>query len=434
VTRDIRRQMFAAVRDRPDEWYRIGAVHAEVVGEQDGGGSRSTADVYIYDRIGGWSGVSADDFVRDVVGLDVDHIDLHLNSPGGDAMEGVAIANVLRQHRADVTVWVDGLAASAASVVAMAGDEVVMGIGSQLMIHDAWALCIGDAAEMRKAAEMLDSTSSAYASAYAAKAGGTTADWRAVMVEETWYTGEEAVAAGLADRLATESDNGRNSGEQVVPGGGNDFWDMWDSFGSADRHADAVRALYAHAGRADAPPPRMPNRPATQTPAASAGGFTSPQEDDTMSTLTEGLRQRLGFAEDADEATILASVEQLKARADAPKLPEGAVAIEKEQLEQLQAAAREGQEAREQQRAEGRERLVAAAISDGRVGLQRVEPVLPPRRGDPEGAEASLKALAPGLIPVGERGHDQAGADVSDSFNQAEYDAMASALGIQKGV
>ena len=87
------------------EWFHLGQVRAEVVGEQDGDGpSGSTADVYIFDYIGGWGGVSADDFVRDVAGLDVDHIDLHLNSPGGGATEGVAIANVLRQHRATVTV------------------------------------------------------------------------------------------------------------------------------------------------------------------------------------------------------------------------------------------------------------------------------------------------------------------------------------------
>lgn len=149
-----------------------------------------------------------------------------------------------------------------------------------------------------------------------------------------------------------------------------------------------------------------------------------------MSTLTEGLRQRLGIAEDADESQILAAVEQMKARADAPKLPDGAVAIERDQLEQLQAAARDGQEAREQQRAEARERLVAAAISDGRVAPARKEHWLAALKADPEGGEESLKALAPGLIPVNERGHDQAGADLTESFNQAEYEAMARSLGI----
>ena len=101
------------------DWFHLGEVRNEVVGEQTPDGdeteSRSTADVYIFGAIGGWSGVTADDFVRDVAGLDVDHINMHLNSTGGGAWEGVAIANVLRQHRATVTVWVDGIAASACS-------------------------------------------------------------------------------------------------------------------------------------------------------------------------------------------------------------------------------------------------------------------------------------------------------------------------------
>jgi hypothetical protein len=98
-----------------------------------------------------------------------------------------------------------------------------------------------------------------------------------------------------------------------VPGNAQpSFWDMWDSLSSADRHADAVRALFTYAGRDAAPPPPMPMaavRP-SKTPAASAGGFTPPQEDDDMSTLIEGLRQRLGFAENADEGTILTSLDE----------------------------------------------------------------------------------------------------------------------------
>jgi ATP-dependent protease ClpP protease subunit len=328
--------------------------------------------VYVFDRIGGWFGVSADDFVRDVAGLDVDHIDLHLNSPGGDAGEGVAIANVLRQHRADVTVWVDGLAASAASVVAMAGDEVVMGIGAQLMIHDAWALSIGDAAEMRKAAEMLDSTSNALASTYAAKAGGTAADWRAVMTAETWYTAEEAVTAGLADRVATEDDNGSASGDQVVPGQSGGMWDLWDSYGSADRHADVVRALYAHAGRGDAPPPQMPGRdaPTSKTPAASASGSTHKERSTPVPFTDEHLatlRTKLGLPADADEDKIVASVAEVMdefVKADDPPkpspLPEGAVAVDPAVLEQLRADAAAGRKAR---RAAGR---AARAARQGR--------------------------------------------------------------------
>jgi ATP-dependent protease ClpP protease subunit len=381
VTRDPRRLRALAELEveQPREWFHIGPARAEVVGEQsgDGGTERKTADVYIFDAIGGWSGTTATSFVRDVAALDVDHIDLHLNSPGGNAMDGVAIANVLRQHRADVTVWVDGMAASAASVIAMAGDEVVMGIGSQLMIHDASGYAFGPASEMRKAAEMLDSTSNAYASAYAAKAGGPRPSGAPSWSRRPGTPARRPWPRSWPTGSPPTDDNGRASGEQVVPGSSTpSFWDMWDSLASADRHTETVRALFAYAGRAEAPAPRMPNRPAPKTPAASAGGSTPTQEDDDMSHLTEGLRQRLGIAENADEGTILAALDEAlaeRATDEPPKaaLPEGAVAIDAGILAELRTDAAAGREAREQQQAERREgssrRPCARAGSPGRT-------------------------------------------------------------------
>ncbi|MDN5858585.1 MAG: Clp protease ClpP, partial [Pseudonocardia sp.] len=217
----MRRRMAWVPRsgERPS-WYRLGPVQALADPDADDGvsTSSSTADVYLFDVIGGWMGATAEDFVTDVASIDVEQLVVHLNSPGGDASEGVAIANVLRAHKARVIVRVDGMAASAASVVAMAGDEIVMGIGSQFMIHDAWALAIGDAADMAAAQRMLDSTSNALASTYAARAGGTVDEWRAVMKAETWYSAEEAVTAGLADRVAAADEVGTAEGEQITPG------------------------------------------------------------------------------------------------------------------------------------------------------------------------------------------------------------------------
>ncbi|TFV90400.1 head maturation protease, ClpP-related [Blastococcus sp. CT_GayMR16] len=440
--------------EQPREWFHIGPARAEVVGDQSGGenSERKTADVYIFDAIGGWSGTTATSFVRDVAALDVDHIDLHLNSPGGNAMDGVAIANVLRQHRAEVTVWVDGMAASAASVIAMAGDEVVMGIGSQMMIHDASGYAFGPASEMRKAAEMLDSTSNAYASAYAAKAGGTSAEWRGVMVEETWYTGEEAVAAKLADRIATAEDNGRASGEQVVPGSSTpSFWDMWDQLASADRHTETVRKLFAYAGRAEAPPPRLPGgadlvvqgrlvtaltgarremssegllhvapdgkrmsyAASPQTPAASASGSTHKERSTPVPFTDEQLatmRTTLGLAADASEDQIVSTVAEIKkdsAKEPNAALPEGAVAIDSGVLEQLRTDAASGRAAREQQQAERREQMVNAAISEGRTTPAAKAAWLNKLQVEGEVAEQQLASLAKGLVPVAELGHDQ---------------------------
>jgi len=164
------------------------------------------ATIRLYDPIDSWGGdwgVSAKEFAQalDELPDDVNEIRLHINSPGGEVFEGIAILNALRNHRAKVTAVVDGLAASAASFIAMAGDEIVMGRNTQMMIHDAWGICIGDANDMRDLAGRLDHLSDNIASIYTDKAGGTVEDWRTAMLAETWYSADEAVAAGLADRV-----------------------------------------------------------------------------------------------------------------------------------------------------------------------------------------------------------------------------------------
>ncbi|WP_229401925.1 head maturation protease, ClpP-related [Micromonospora okii] len=396
-----RRALALGPADPDRSWYRVGPVLAAAAPADGPPGTpaeTTSADVYVYDTIGGWLGVTADDFVRDVAALDVDEIRLHLNSPGGDVFEGVAMANVLRQHRARVTVMVDGLAASAGTVVAMAGDEIVMGVGSQMMIHDAWGVCVGNAADMEQMARMLASTSDSIASTYAARAGGTTEDWRTLMREETWYTADEAVAAGLADRVATEADNGSATGEQVTPGGSGSFWDLWDSYKTQDRFDLSV---FAHAGRQNAPAPRLP--------AATAPGSITNQErrpavafsDEQLTTL----RQRLHVADDADEATILAALDTALAERPAPpQTAPGTVVLDEAQHAQLLADARDGREARAQQLREQREATVQAAVRDGRIPPARAEHWLAQLEADP-GASETLAALKPGLVPVNEIGY-----------------------------
>jgi ATP-dependent protease ClpP protease subunit len=122
-----------------------------------------------------------------------------VNSPGGDFFEGVAIYNMLRTHKAKVTVRVLGLAASAASVIAMAGDRVEIGKAGFLMIHNAWVVAMGNRHDMRSAADTLEPFDDAMATVYAERAGvekSAVARW---MDEETWFNGERAVAEGLAD-------------------------------------------------------------------------------------------------------------------------------------------------------------------------------------------------------------------------------------------
>src|SRR5687768_7982024 len=140
-------------------WYEIKNLAADV------------AEVSIYDEIGFW-GVTASDFVRDIQSVSAKSLTLHINSPGGDVFDGIAILNALRQHPAEVHVVIDGLAASAASFIAMAGDTITMAPNAMMMIHEASGLVIGNAQEMTEMAALLDKTSANIANVYAQRAGG----------------------------------------------------------------------------------------------------------------------------------------------------------------------------------------------------------------------------------------------------------------------
>lgn len=263
-----------------------------------GGG---TASLHIYGVIGGyWDGIAAADLVPAIRDLDVATLDVYVNSPGGDVYDGIAIRNALRQHAAHVVVHVDGLAASAASFIACAGDEVVMGANSELMIHDAWTIGIGNAEDMRTVADDLDRISDNIAAMYAAKAGGEPTEWRTLMQAETWYTADEAVAAGLADRLDTD-----------------------DAQPAEDEPAAAALfdlTMYAHAGRQAAPAPTLtaalaPTRkdtPMNRTELAAAlnnGTITQAQYDAAIS------------AHDALDAATAAAPAALAPVAAAPGVP-----------------------------------------------------------------------------------------------------------------
>lgn len=131
------------------------------------------AEVAIYDEIGAY-GVSAKGFLAELGALpEGTPVDLRLNSPGGSVFDAVAIHNAIKRHAGTVTVWIDGIAASAASYIAMAGDEIVMPENAFLMIHDPAGLVMGTAEDMRAMAEALDKVKGSLVSGYAAKSGRT---------------------------------------------------------------------------------------------------------------------------------------------------------------------------------------------------------------------------------------------------------------------
>jgi len=168
--------------------------------------------LYVYGMIGGWD-LDAAEFVRTVHDLDTTDLDLHVNSPGGFVWDAVSMFEALRSHPATVHTHVDGVAASAASFVALAGDLVDTAAGSRWMVHDAQTIGIGSPAELREAADLADAVSDDIAGIYADRAGGTAAGWRAAMTATTWYSASEAVDVGLAQAVAgakTESSGATN--------------------------------------------------------------------------------------------------------------------------------------------------------------------------------------------------------------------------------
>ncbi len=176
--------MTRTARDQRDgrSWYRINA-------QADG-----PALVYLHDEIG-WFGITAQDFLRDLAAVN-GPVEVHINSAGGDVFDAYAIYNGLLA-RAGVTTVVDGLAASSASVIAMAGEQRLAAKTSQLMLHDAWAGADGNAAAMTRLAARLETVSGQIADVYASTAGGTADYWRGLMQDETWFTAQQALDAGL---------------------------------------------------------------------------------------------------------------------------------------------------------------------------------------------------------------------------------------------
>lgn len=405
--------------------------------------------VEIYSEIGGWFGVWPEEVsaqLRQITGP----IELHIHSPGGDAFDGVALYNLFRQHDGVVNVVVDGLAASAASVIAMAGDSVKVSRGAQIMVHESWGGAIGPAEDMAQMAAMLDKTSNSIASIYAAKAGGTEAEWREVMKAETWYTAAEAVEAGLADTLESDTAAAKNR------------WNM---------------SVFAHAGRENAPDPTFPGGrrrasdsfalPAPSersavaiTPAQAiakvAAALKTPDDATVGSAPTakeasgmpnaKKVRASLGLAENATQEEIMAALvaaltsdeadtdetegtPEAGAQASTARLPKAtkeaeAVMLDPDTLAQLQAQARLGVEAHNEMKKQRRDTVLAKAVEVGKIPPARVEHYARMYDADPDGTVELLNRMAENAVPMDVLGYS----GMSES-NKSEAERAYSAMG-----
>lgn len=408
----------AAKRD----WYRI-----RNAAEDDDG----PAEILIYDEIGygWWGGVSAQDFAKDLGAITADEITVRLNSPGGDVFDGIAILNALRSHKATITVYVDGLAASAASFIAMAGDEIVMRRNSEMMIHDASSYGAGNAGDLRKRADDLDRVSNNIASIYAERTGGTTEEWRDFMLAETWYSAQEAVDAGLANRVDAKVET-----EEDDKAAAKNSFDL-SIFNYAGRHeAPAPPQIIRHADRAGSRP--SASRRAPTTPAAKSVGSTRKGGSTVALTLTDeqetSVLEALGLEDGATADEVVTAVEELAtapeesesesenaaAGTTTARLPKGVVAVDAATLADLRRDAEAGVRARAQQLRDADEALVSNAIREGKFGPARRNDWLKALETDRDGATKDINSLAKGLVPVTEIGHGQNESDVTANIEE----------------
>lgn len=388
-------------------------------------GDATVATIRMYgpiDSWGGWWGISTDDVAKvlDSLPESVSEIVLRINSPGGEVWEAMAILNMLGAHRARVVAVVDGLAASAASFIAASCDETVMSPGSQMMIHSPHSISWGNAREMRKTAEFLDTLEESMVEVYTAKAGEQ--DWASLLADETWLTAAATVDLGLADRVAVVPD----AGTAATVGAEDEEVDIVVLSPDVEDDADAearsarIRAAAASA-RAAAPKPPSSSEPGEPI-----------RKENVMAygDLKAGLAKRLGVSEAdvSDEKLLEALDESLAEQVDdnptpaepvivaepvlaTAALPEGVVAIDATVLAQMQRDAQRGAEARAEQDKARREGLIATALQTGRITSASADEWRTRLEKDETGFGAVLASLPENIVPVEEIGHASAVVD-----------------------
>lgn len=177
----------------------------------------SPSEILLYDEIGFW-GVTATDFAAALKDAGPGQVNVRINSPGGDVFDGLAIYNMLLAHPGGVNTMVDGLAASAASYIAMAGDTVSMAESSQMMIHNAWGVAIGNRHDMTKTSDVLGRIDGQLADIYVSRTGKDKADVTSMMDAETWMTASEAKDSGFCNTVVTPKAKASADGAKELAG------------------------------------------------------------------------------------------------------------------------------------------------------------------------------------------------------------------------
>jgi ATP-dependent Clp endopeptidase proteolytic subunit ClpP len=249
-------------------------------------------EVAIYDEIG-LGGVTADDFIGDLKQHAAKHVHLRLNSVGGDVVQGNAIYNALRRHKGGLTVHIDGLAASMASVIASAAPRTLIADNGMMMLHNPWTVTMGDADDLRKEADLLDKIKKAMVTAYKRKSGKDTDEIVQMMDEETWLTAEQAVEAGLADAI----EEGLEAAAAVTPE-------------AARARFDKLKEFMAH---------KSANLPKAEeaAPEVVEQALETPVTDGAVDTSSDNMTADLQAKVDALQADLASKVEAEAAQAQA---------------------------------------------------------------------------------------------------------------------
>ena len=381
-------------------------------------------EILLFDEIGMW-GLTAKDFANELKEVDANEIALRINSAGGDVYDGIAMMNTLRSHPARVTAFVEGLAASAASFLAVGGaDEVVMCPHSEMMIHDAMTFITGNAAEAAEAIKQLERVSDNIASIYADKSGGDPGSFREAMRAETWFTAEEAVLAGLADRVG-------------------ELREASESMELAAMSNSRFQLVNKFRGRRGDPPADLMNKGETNM-ADSELLSKLFKHKDAILALAEALEDGKGveLAGDGVAAPEVGPDGAQEAEQPGPGEPQpepgeaaeesgesddgkaenespGTVTLDAETYEQLKTAAEAGWAAAEEQSKRNRAAEVDQWIADGRISSGLRDKAIAAIEANADAARATFGANPKNTIPRAPLGHsvDDEGAAVAASHD-----------------
>lgn len=380
-----------------------------------------TQHMYLYGDVG--IDITAGDVNLELRNIDETELVVHLSSPGGDVYEGLAIMNAIRASDKEITIVVEGIAASIASVIAVgSGGRVVMRPSAEMMIHHAWGGFSGNHSELTKAAETLERISRSLADIYAEKSGGDADSWLLAMDAETWYTAEEAVLAGLAD--AVEDGKIKMLETSALMSGVLAKYEKRKD--AKDVSMDFIKEIAARLG--------ISEDADTSTVVAALDEVLNEQAETNVEVVTENNNDVVEDVveddkntndtnvvdEDTNDSDSSSSdsvddsdtkddedVEDLEKEVEDDSVAFETVTLDKDTYEELAAAAKLGWDALEDKKNQELESTVDSWIADGRVSASRRDSLVAAIKKDSDSTIAIFSKIPKGTIPRNELGYGE---------------------------